>query len=169
MDRKRHRLESYIRVFALLAFIPVVLVGNIIVGCSPRILPPAEVKDSVRVEIRERVVHDTAIVEIPVIKEVNVTRDSLSHLENDYASSDAAIVDGMLHHTLASKPQRIYVPVEVPVHDTLIVEKKAETIIQKENYVTEWQSFQMILGRILGGLLLLAIALWAVKKFVLKR
>lgn len=104
-----------------------------------------------------------------MIKEVNITRDSLSHLENDYASSDAAIVDGMLHHSLESRPQKIYVPVVTEVHDTTIVTEHAETIIKKENYVTKWQSFSMVLGWMLGGLLILAMAAFAVKKFVFKR
>lgn len=143
--------------------------GQMIVGCCPRMIPPAEVKDSVRVEIRERVVHDTAYIEIPKIKEVYVTRDSSSHLENDYASSDASIVDGMLHHSLESKPQKISVPVQVQVKDTTTVKNRAETIIKEVNHITKWQSFQMILGRISGILILLVAVMWAVKKFVLRK
>ena len=60
----------------LLAFVLLAILGQLFVGCSPRITPPAEIRDSVRVEIRERTVHDTAYVDVPLIKEVNVTRDT---------------------------------------------------------------------------------------------
>lgn len=151
----------------LLAFVLLAILGQLFVSCSPRILPPAEVKDSVRVEIRERMVHDTAYVEIPVIKEVNMTRDSSSHLENPYATSDAVVENGLLRHTLETRPQKIFVPVEVPVHDTTYVHDKAETIIKEvPAQFTKWQAFQIILGRILGFVLLLWMVLTAYKVIV---
>ena len=154
----------------LFAFVLLAILGQLFVSCSPRILPPAEVKDSVRVEIRERIVHDTAYVEIPVIKEVNMTRDSSSHLENAYATSDAVVENGLLTHTLETRPQKIFVPVEVPVHDTTYVHDRAETITKEvPAQLTKWQAFQIVLGRILGCLVLLIIAAWAVKKFVFKK
>ena len=154
----------------LFAFVLLAILGQIFVSCSPRILPPSEVKDSVRVEIRERMVRDTAYVEIPVIKEVNMTRDSSSHLENDYASSDASIENGLLRHTLQTKPQKLAAPVDVPVSDTVYVHDRGETIIKEvPAQFTKWQAFQIILGRILGCLVFLIIAAWVVKKFVLKK
>lgn len=154
----------------LFAFVLLAILGQLFVSCSPRILPPAEVKDSVRVEIRERTVHDTAYVEIPVIKEVNMTRDSSSHLENPYATSDAVVEKGVLRHSLETRPQKIFVPVEVPVHDTTYVHVKAETIVKEvPAQLTKWQAFQIILGRILGCLVFLIIVAWAVKKFVFKK
>ena len=153
----------------LLAFVLLAILGQLFVGCSPRITPPAEIRDSVRVEIRERPVHDTAYVDVPLIKEVNVTRDTSSHLENEYAMSDASISNGTLRHSLETRPHKIAAPVTITVHDTLTVEKKAETIIKEVNVLTKWQGFQIVLGRILGGLVFLVIAAWAVKKFVFKK
>ena len=151
----------------LLAFVLLAILGQFFVSCSPRILPPAEVKDSVRVEIRERTVHDTAYVEIPVIKEVNMTRDSSSHLENPYATSDAVVENGLLRHTLETRPQKIFVPVEVPVHDTTYVHDKSETIIKEvPAQFSKWQSFQIIFGRILGLVLLMWMALTAYKVII---
>lgn len=141
----------------LLAFVLLAILGQLFVGCSPRITHPAEIRDSVRVEIRERPVHDTAYVDVPLIKEVNVTRDTSSHLENEYAMSDASISNGTLRHSLETRPHKIAAPVTITVHDTLTVEKKAETIIKEVNVLTKWQGFQIILGRILGGLFLLII------------
>ena len=153
----------------LLAFVLLAILGQLFVGCSPRITPPAEIRDSVRVEIRERVVHDTAYVDVPLIKEVNVTRDTSSHLENEYAMSDASISNGTLRHSLETRPHKIAAPVTITVHDTLTVEKKAETIIKEVNVLTKWQGFQIILGRILGGLFLLIIVMLVVRAFFVRR
>ena len=111
-------------------------------SCSPKIVYQKETVT----EYRDRVVHDTATVEIPVIKEVNVTPDDSSHLENTYAKSDALIRGGLLKHTLETKPQKIKAPVEVHVTDTLVVEKEAQTIykeVKVEKELTWWQKFRM--------------------------
>ena len=153
----------------LLAFVLLAILGQLFVGCSPRITPPAEIRDSVRVEIRERPVHDTAYVDVPLIKEVNVTRDTSSHLENEYAMSDASISNGTLRHSLETRPHKIAAPVTMTVHDTLTVEKKAETIIKEVNVLNKWQGFQIILGRVLGGLFLLIILMLAARAFLMRR
>ena len=104
-------------------------------GCSPRVLPTTTVKDSVRVEVRERIIHDTATVEIPVEVERVVTRDTASSLENTYARSTAVVSGGFLWHTLETIPQTIKAPVPVKVTDTLWRESKAaerEKIVEVE-------------------------------------
>ena len=153
----------------LLAFVLLAILGQLFVGCSPRITPPAEIRDSVRVEIRERPVHDTAYVDVPLIKEVNVTRDTSSHVENEYAMSDASISNGTLRHSLETRPHKIAAPVTITVHDTLTVEKKAETIIKEVNVLSKWQGFQIILGRVLGGLFLLIILMLVARAFLMRR
>ena len=108
--------------------------------------PTVIIRDSVRVEYRDRIVHDTAKVEIPVIVERNVTRDTASHLENRIAVSDAKVSNGFLYHSLETKGQVIKVPVEVHVTDTLIVEKTGETIHETEYIEKElnwWQKFRL--------------------------
>ena len=70
--------------------------------------------DSVMVEVHTNtiIVPDTVYVEIPPQIAERTTADSTSHLENDYATSDARInPDGTLFHQLATKPQKK--PVEV--------------------------------------------------------
>ena len=130
-------------------------------ACSPKVLPPTSHTDSVRVEIRERIVHDTAILEVPKVVEKIVTRDTSSHLENDWAQSDAEVKDGFLWHSLESKPQIIKVPVAVPVHDTTYIEKEAvDTVITKEveKPLTGWQRFRLRgFWWLLGGLAALLI------------
>ena len=105
----------------------------LIAGCSPKIVQSSsDIRDSVRVEYRERVIRDTAYVEIPFVKEVNVTRDTMSHIENDYAKSDAVVSDGVLSHSLETKRQSVPAPVAVTVRDTIIVREKAKTIIEEK-------------------------------------
>ena len=133
-------------------------------GCSPRIVE----KVVTQVEYHDRIVHDTTTFEVPVEVEKIVTRDTLSHLENNWAKSDAVVSDGFLHHSLESKPQVIKVPVEVHVTDTLWKEqeiREVEKLVEKE--LTWWQRFR------LGAFpwLLLAVAvllLFAFRKFIFK-
>ena len=121
-------------------------------ACCPRLYPTTttQTKDSVRVEYRERLVRDTAYIEVPREMERVVTRDTTSHLENTYCSSDASVHDGLLRHSLATKPQTIKAPVAVPVHDTLIVHIKSDTIIEEKvvevakplsGWVKFWRNF----------------------------
>lgn len=112
----------------------------LVVGCSPRIQESIryEYRDSVRVEYRERLVHDTVRVEIPVeiVKVVNVS-DS-SHIETSFAVSEAVMKDGMLHHSIWNKPSSIEVPVEIPVTDTTEFHHQlsvTDTVQEKIKYV----------------------------------
>ena len=56
-------------------------------SCSPRVVE----RVVTQIEYRDRVVHDTARVEIPYEVEKIVTRDTVSHLENSFAKSDAKV------------------------------------------------------------------------------
>jgi len=105
-----------------------------------------EYRDSIRVEYRDRVVHDTATFEIVREVEKVVTKDTASRLENSYAVSDALVSDGLLYHSLETKPQTIIKPVEVHVTDTLIVEKESQVIhdtVEVEKKLSAWQSFRI--------------------------
>lgn len=149
-------------------FIPVVIVGGIALSqsCCPKHYPTIVYRDSVRVEIRERIVHDTVSFEVPVIKEVNVTKDTSSHLENDWAKSDAEMKDGFLWHSLETKGKTVYIPVTTVVHDTVIVEKEAHEItVEKlvEKPLTKWQKFR------LTGFWLLALGCAAALAYIFRK
>lgn len=106
----------------------VVVLFSLLPGCS-LLRPKVITKIEKEVEYRDREVHDTATVEIPIEVERIVTRDTSSHLENSFAKSDAVVSGGYLHHSLESIPQIIRVPVVVHVTDTIYREKEAvETI-----------------------------------------
>lgn len=131
------------------------------VACCPKRLPPQKVVVVHDTTVRERIIHDTATFEIEKIVEKNVTKDTISRLENVYAKSEASIDScGFLHHSLETKPHTVYVPYTVEVCDTVVVEKEAQTIIEQvEKPLTWWQGFQirgfwlllMVIGAFLAG------------------
>lgn len=112
-------------------------------------------RDSVRVEYRERTVFvpDTVFFEIPAQSSERTTADSSSHLENDYATSDARInPDGTLYHTLKSKPQAKPVPTQKPIEyrDNIIyrdrVNDNKRVITKYVPYKLSWWEQTQIYG-----------------------
>lgn len=135
-----------------------------LIACSPRIVE----RIVTEVEYRDRIVHDTARVEIPYEVEKIVTRDTVSHLENSFAKSDAVVSGGFLSHSLESKPQYIRVPVEVHVTDTLIRESEIRTEIKEvEKPLSKWKSLKLVAFWWLVTAVA-ALLLWVFRKPVLK-
>lgn len=141
-----------------LAFLLVLCLAS----CSPRVITETETV----IEYRDRIVTDTAVVEIPVEVEKIVTRDTTSHLENTYAKSDAMVSEGFLHHSLESIPQYIRVPVEVHVTDTLYKEAEIRTeTVEVEKPLSWWQKFRMdAFWWFLGAVI--ALLLWTFRKLI---
>lgn len=133
-------------------------------ACSPKVI----VQKEVITEYRDRIVHDTATVEIPVEVEKIVTKDTASHLENTYAKSDAVVSEGFLHHSLESIPQIIKFPVEVHVTDTLYKEAEIHTeTVEVEKPLTWWQKFRIgAFWWLVGAVVLLL--LWTFRKLIFK-
>lgn len=108
-----------------------------------------EGKDSIRIEerVREIKVTDTLFVEVPMQKESTTVRDSMSHLENDYAISDARIMaDGSLYHSLETKPRTDTLTQELSVQakDSIIYrEKVVPKIVPVEKGLSDWQKMQI--------------------------
>ena len=129
-----------------------------LVSCGPA-KPVAVVRtDSVRVEIRERLVKDTVFFTLPAQSSSVVTKDTTSVIELDFAKSTASVQDGFLHHSLETKPETLEVPVYIPVHDTLRIEKKGDTkYIEVERQPTKWESFLEVCGWIFLGCIALAV------------
>ena len=128
-----------------------VLIAFLLCSCGAgRHLPTqTEQKDSIRTVVREvtRYIRDTVIMEIPAQSAENTTRDTSSHLETDYAESDARITpDGTLHHSLRNKEQDKPVPVDVPVtqKDSIVYrDKYVYETIEVPRELTSWQKWQM--------------------------
>ena len=108
-----------------------------------------EGKDSIRIEerVREIKVTDTLFVEVPMQKESTTVRDSMSHLENDYAISDARIMaDGSLYHSLETKPRTDTLTQELSVQakDSIVYrEKVVPKIVPVEKGLSDWQKIQI--------------------------
>ena len=100
----------------------IILASLLCVACaSARQVTPSE---NSRAEIRTQPIFqkDTVYLELPVIVEKIHTLDTISVLENRYAKSEAIVTDGVLVHSLATKPVKEPVQVETKVvyRDSLV-------------------------------------------------
>ena len=134
---------------------------------APRVIEQTQ-RDSLYVEYRERIVHDTVMYEPPQESTYIQTKDTTSHLETSLAESDASIVDGVLYHSLRNKPQKIPVPVVVTVHDATIAQSSVLTkIVEVPAKLTKAQERWVRLGKWATGILSL-LAAAAVAGIVIK-
>ena len=148
-----------------------ILLSAVCVACATaRQAAPSE---KIVVETRIETVYktDTVYLEVPKIVEKIVTADTVSVLENDYAKSEASVSDGLLAHSLETKPvkQPVEVRTQVVYRDSVIV--KDNVIVQTvevEKELTGWQSFKMAMGGWMLGLIIFMIVcviLYIVKPF----
>lgn len=129
----------------ILSIILVLLV--FVSSCNNKVLPPSIINtnDSVRTIIKYRIIKekDTVFFEVPPQSTERTTQDSTSHLETDYATSDARIMpDGSLHHNLKNKPQKKPVETEKEIiyNDTTIYkERNTEVPVPVERELTWWE------------------------------
>ena len=150
------------------------LIALLLTACgTPKKLTTTQ-QDSTRIEIRETVIYvpDTVFVEIPAQTAERTTQDSTSHLENDYALSDARInPDGSLYHDLKTKPQEKPVPIETPVErkDSIIYRTQyidREVTVEVERELSWWEKTQ-IYG--FWGLVVILLIVYRKKIFALAR
>ena len=105
---------------------------------------------------------DTVFLEVPKIVERVVTKDTLSVLENEFAKSAASVSDGLLAHSLETKPvkQPVEIQTKIVYRDSIIVQDRVVTEIQEvEKELTGWQSFKMKMGGWFLGILIILIVL----------
>ena len=148
-----------------------ILLSAVCVACATsRQATPSE---KILVETRIETVYktDTVYLEVPKIVEKIVTADTVSVLENEYAKSEASVSEGLLAHSLETKPVKLPVEVQTQVvyRDSVIV--KDNVIVQTvevEKELTGWQSFKMAMGGWMLGLIIFMIVcviLYIVKPF----
>ena len=148
-----------------------VLFSALCVACAT--VRQAAPSEKIVVETRTETVYktDTVYLEVPKIVEKIVTADTVSVLENDYAKSEASVSEGLLAHSLETKPvkQPVEVQTQVVYRDSVIV--KDNVIVQTvevEKPLTGWQSFKMAMGGWMLGLIIFMIVcviLYIVKPF----
>lgn len=102
---------------------------------------------SVETRYEKIYINDTVYIEIPAQTAERTTSDSISHLENDYATSDARInADGTLYHDLKTKPQEKPVPIKIPKErkDSIVyIDKQVKVPVMVEKDLTAWQEFRL--------------------------
>lgn len=153
------------------------LCGVLLAGCrTQRYIPVTQQShDSIRTEVRTETVYvkDTAYIEIPKQTAESILPDTMrSCLENDYATSDAWVTpDGMLHHTLETKPQEM--PYEydkkVEKQDSTTHKSGTETIVETkyvEKELTWWQQTEIYGFRVLAALLVIGLV-WKYRKVIM--
>ena len=104
--------------------------------------------DSVRVEVRERIVkvRDSVEVYLPDERVDNITSDTTSRIETSAAISTATVSDGKLHHALRNKRQPIGVAVDMNFKvDDITKERitKIREVVEVPRNLTWWQQTQM--------------------------
>lgn len=123
--------------------------------------------DSINVVYREQVsyIPDTVYVTIPLQATERTTMDSVSHLENDYAISDACILTGgYLYHTLKTKVQTkpVLTTQKVVTQDSIIYMDRWRTVtknVKVEKQLSWLQKAQIYGCRVLVLLALLQLLL----------
>lgn len=100
-------------------------------SCGKQTIAPVinESRDSTNVETRYIIIKekDTVYFTIPEQSAERVSRDSSSHLETDFAISDARILeDGSLYHDLKNKAQNKPIETEKEIHrkDSIMYKEK---------------------------------------------
>ena len=131
---------------------------------------PVLESDNTKVEVKvvEKIVKDTAWVELPVIIEKRATLDTTSTIENKYAKSEAVVSGGVLHHSLQTKPVREPVSVESKetVRDSIVYRDRIQTkTVEVEKKLTGWQQAKMKVGGICFILIIL-IGLYFIYSFI---
>ena len=156
-------MKTHLLIALLLLILPAASCG------AARVTP--SVTDSTRVEVRTRIVRqiDTAFIELPVIVEKVATLDTASVLENKYAKSEAIVSEGVLHHSLATKPVRqpVAVEKEIVYKDSLVFRDRVSTeTVEIEKQLNWWQRLRLFLGTLVLIAALAAIAYFIIKLLV---
>ena len=132
---------------------------------------PVLESDNTTVEVKtvEKVVRDTAYIQLPVLIERVATLDTASVLENKYAKSEASVSGGVLHHSLQTKSVRE--PVEVQsreiVRDSIVYRDRVQTVTREvEKPLTDWQQAKLRMGGFCFFLVILIFLYIIVTKFL---
>ena len=155
-------------------FITLVLFSAMCAACATarQAAPSEKIITETRIETVFQT--DTVFLEVPRIIEKIVTKDTVSVLENEYAKSEACVSDGLLAHSLETKPvqQPVEVQTKVVYRDSVVFKDVVvyETV-EVEKELTGWQTFKMKMGGWMLALIIIAIVcliLYIVKPLKLK-
>ena len=142
------------------------LVSLLCVACaSARQVTPLE---NTHVEVRTETVFqkDTVYLELPLLVDKVQTLDTMSVLENRYAKSEAIVADGVLIHSLATKPVKEPIEVETKVvyRDSLVyVDKIVKETVEVAKPLSGPNRFFLAFGK-WAFVILLGIGFWKLFK-----
>ena len=156
-------------------FITLVLFSAMCAACATarQAAPSEKIITETRIETVFQT--DTFFLEVPRIVEKIVTKDTVSVLENEYAKSEASVSDGLLAHSLETKPvqQPVEVQTKIVYRDSVAFKDVVvyETV-EVEKELTGWQTFKMKTGGMaltILSLLALAAIGWIIIRILRKR
>ena len=122
-------------------------------------------------EVRDSIYFTDTVVQVqlkPVYK-VNTTKDTISYLESDYATSEAKTSNGVLFHNLETKE------VDVPVKTKIVYKDRevrvptpyeVEKIVKVEKKLTWWQKKKIQLGEVFIVVILVIGGGFIYKRFI---
>lgn len=127
------------------------------VACSvARQAAPSE-NLSTRVEVVTVFEKDTVLVEIPQIVEKVQTMDTISFLENEFAKSSAEVSDGILSHSLETKPVQkpVEIKKEIVYRDSVVFrDRTVVETVEVEKPLSGWQQFKIKTGGYAIGMII---------------
>ena len=149
-------------------YLPLLLLLTASACSTVRQLPST---DSTKVEVRTETViqKDTVLVELPVVVERVAVLDTVSHLENKYAASSAVVSDGVLRHTLETKPVKLpaVVDKEIVYRDSVVFRDRVQTVtVEVERKLTGWQQAKLRVGGFCFFALILIALYFLITQFI---
>ena len=127
------------------------------VACSvARQAAPSE-NLSTRVEVVTVFEKDTVLVEIPQIVDKVQTMDTISFLENEFAKSSAEVSDGILSHSLETKPVQkpVEIQKEIVYRDSVVFrDRTVVETVEVEKPLSGWQQFKIKTGGYAIGMII---------------
>ena len=144
------------------------------VACSvARRAAPSE-NLSTRVEVVTVFEKDTVLVEIPQIVEKVQTMDTVSFLENEFAKSSAEVSDGILSHSLETKPVQkpVEIKKEIVYRDSVVFrDRTVVETVEVEKPLSGWQQFKIktggyAIGMIIGMIVYSVLYIFKPLKFI---
>ena len=112
---------------------------------------------STRVEVVTVFEKDTVLVEIPQIVEKVQTMDTISFLENEFAKSSAEVSDGIMSHSLETKPVQkpVEIQKEIVYRDSVVFrDRTVVETVEVEKPLSGWQQFKIKTGGYAIGMII---------------
>lgn len=110
----------------------------LLTGCKTKYVPIETIK------VQKEIIRDTVVqVELVPYRDTVSILDTVSHLENKYAYSDAEFSSGRLNHSLAIKEVKIPTKIQYIEHTRVDSIPYKVEIIKEVNRLTRWQTFRL--------------------------